>query len=123
MQLHAAALTTLNAVPNEFLPTPTPRELCAAVATFTGYYPRSWHKKEHTDAVRKRFFCLFDSKWLIYVREILGIVYTPYLLWNVLPGKAQQFLDFFVERTERQQKVGHVCAREGTRQINVSEIV
>jgi hypothetical protein len=57
------------------------------------------------------------------LREILGILYTPYLLWYVFPQKAQQFLDFFVERTERQHKVGHVCAREQTSAVNASEIV
>lgn len=119
----ADACNVLSAVPNEFLPTPTPQELCAAVAHFTGYYPRSWQRQEHTDDVRKRFFCLYDSKWLIYLREILGILYTPYLLWYVFPQKAQQFLDFFVERTERQHKVGHVCAREQTSAVNASEIV
>ena len=107
----------------EFLPTWTPRQLCATVAHLTGYYPRSWQRREHTEAVRERFFCLYDSKWLIYLREILGIVYTPYLLWFVFPQKAQQFLDFFVDRTERQHKVGHVCARDHTETINASEIV
>jgi len=113
----------LAAVPNKFLPTPTPDQLCEAVARFTGFYPRSWKRKEHTEAIRDRFFCLYDSKWLIYLREIFGIVYTPYLLWFVFPDKAQQFLDFFVERTERRAKVGHVCARENTETVNASEIV
>lgn len=110
----------LDAVENEFLPTPTPQELCRLVAHFTGYYPRSWKMQEHTEAVRQRFFCLYDSKWIIYLREIAGIIYTPYLLWFVFPEKAQQFLDFFVERTERRHKVGHVCARENTSAINAS---
>lgn len=112
-----------NAVPNEFLPTPTPQELCYAVAHYTHYYPQSWQRKEHTESVRQRFFCLFDAKWLIYLREIFGILYTPYLLWFVFPQKAQKFLDFFVERTERQHKVGHVCAREKTAAVNASESV
>lgn len=101
-----------DSVQNEFLQTPKPVELCQLVAQFTGYYPRSWHGREQTEAVRQRFSCLFDSKWIIYLREIAGIIYTPYLLWFVFPEKAQQFLNFFVERTERQHKVGHVCARE-----------
>ena len=74
----------LDAVENEFLPTPTPQELCKLVAHFTGYYPRSWKTHEHTDAVRQRFFCLYDSKWIIYLREIAGIIYTPYLPCSVL---------------------------------------
>jgi len=100
----------------------SPQELCRLVAQHTGYYPRSWKGAEHTDEVRARFFCLYESKWLIYLREILGILYTPYLLWFVFPDKAQQFLDFFVERTELQRKVGHACARENTDAINVSEM-
>ena len=108
----------LDAVSSEFLPTPTPQELCRLVANYTGYFPRSWKAKEHTEAVRQRFFCLYDSKWIIYLREIAGIIYTPYLLWFVFPDKAQQFLDFFVERTEREHKVGHVCARENTNAVN-----
>ena len=101
---------------------PTPKVLCELMSTFTKYYPYSWRDREHTEKVRDRFFCLFTSKWLSYVREVLGIVYTPYLFWFVFPHKADQFLNFFVERTERHAKVGHVCAREHTANANASEV-
>lgn len=75
----------------------------------THYMPASWRGREHTGAVRDRFARLFEYRWWQCVREMLSILYTPYLLWTVLPARAEALMLFFRDYSVPLDGCGHVC--------------
>jgi len=75
----------------------------------THYMPETWRDREHTGAVRDRFSRLFEFRWLQCVREMLGIVYTPYLLWTFLPQRSEALVRFFRNYSVCLRDCGYVC--------------
>lgn len=77
-------------------------------ARFTHYFPDSWRGIEHTGAVRDRFARLFEHRWSFYVRELLSILYTPFLLLTLLPERSEALLLFFRDYSVRSENCGTV---------------
>lgn len=86
-----------------------PRRHLREVAEHTFYMPRLWIGREHTSGVRRNFFRHFAQRWSEVMREMLGVLFTPYLLWSVLPRRAEALLRFIVDNTIEEPRLGHIC--------------
>lgn len=80
-----------------------------ATAKCTHYMPRAWHGNEQSAVVRDDFFRLFGLRFYLYLRELLSVLFTPYLLFFVLPERATDSLRFLVQNTDYVAGVGYVC--------------
>ena len=104
-----------------------PEELMTEVIQFTHYMPNEWKGQLHsqkvcdgcnillsftdkTTQIHKEFGKLFDMKIMIFVREMLSVVLTPFVLWLSLPQCAPAIVDFFREFTIHVDSLGYVCS-------------
>ncbi|KAI9368740.1 autophagy protein Apg9-domain-containing protein [Aspergillus egyptiacus] len=80
------------------------------VIHFTHYYPSHWKGKLHSDDVRKEFAMWYQMKIIIFLEEILSIVFTPFILWFSLPKCSDRVIDFFREFTVHVDGMGYLCS-------------
>ncbi|KAJ6171747.1 Autophagy-related protein 9 [Penicillium chermesinum] len=77
---------------------------------FTHYFPASWNGRLHSDEVRKEFAVLYQMKVVIFLEEILSMIFTPFVLWFSLPRCSDRLIDFFREFTVHVDGVGYLCS-------------
>lgn len=77
---------------------------------FTHYFPSTWKGRLHSDDVRKEFAVLYQMKIVIFLEEILSMVFTPFVLWFSLPKCSDRLIDFFREFTVHVDGVGYLCS-------------
>ncbi|KAL9051275.1 MAG: hypothetical protein Q9162_006118 [Coniocarpon cinnabarinum] len=80
------------------------------VADYTRFMPSHWRGRLHTEDVRKEFAQLYQMKIIIFLEEILSIVFTPFVLWFSLPDCSPRIVDFFREFTVHVDGLGYVCS-------------
>ena len=80
------------------------------VTEYTHYLPKHWKGRLHTNEVRQEFAGLYRMKLLIFVEELLSIIFAPYLLWVSLPASSDRLVDFFREFTIQVDGMGYVCS-------------
>lgn len=80
------------------------------VIDFTHYKPTHWEGRLHSDDVRKDFATLYQLKLVIFLEEILSMIFTPFVLWFSLPNCSDRIIDFFREFTVHVDGLGYVCS-------------
>lgn len=77
---------------------------------FTHYFPSTWKGRLHSDDVRKEFAALYQVKIVIFLDEILSMIFTPFVLWFSLPKCSDRLIDFFREFTVHVDGMGYLCS-------------
>ncbi|BCS01564.1 autophagy protein ATG9 [Aspergillus luchuensis] len=80
------------------------------VINFTHYFPSHWKGRLHSDDVRKDFAVLYQMKIVIFLEEILSMIFTPFILWFSLPKCSDRLIDFFREFTVHVDGMGYLCS-------------
>lgn len=80
------------------------------VISYTHYNPVHWKKRHHSDEVRREFSSLYQMKIIIFLEEVLSILFTPLVLWFCLPKCSDRIVDFFREFTVHVDGLGYVCS-------------
>ena len=80
------------------------------VIEYTRYLPAQWNGRLHSNEVRKEFAMLYQMKLIIFIEEILSIIFTPFVLWFSLPKCSDRLVDFFREFTVHVDGLGYVCS-------------
>ncbi|KAI9657277.1 MAG: autophagy protein atg9 [Trizodia sp. TS-e1964] len=80
------------------------------VIEFTHYLPAQWRGHLHSNEVKTEFSMLYQMKILIFLEEILSIIFTPFVLWFSLPKCSDDVVDFFREFTIHVDGLGYVCS-------------
>ena len=80
------------------------------VTEYTHYLPNEWRGRLHSDEVRKEFALLYQMKVIIFLEEILSMIFTPFILWFSLPKCSDRLIDFFREFTVHVDGLGYVCS-------------
>lgn len=80
------------------------------VIEYTHYLPSQWRGRLHSDEVRSEFALLYRMKVMVFLEEILGIIFTPFILWFSLPKCSDRLVDFFREFTVHVDGLGYVCS-------------
>ncbi|EEP80625.1 conserved hypothetical protein [Uncinocarpus reesii 1704] len=87
-----------------------PEHALLNVTSYTHYKPAHWQGKLHSDDVRKEFATLYQLKVVIFLEEILSMIFTPFVLWFSLPKCSDRLIDFFREFTVHVDGLGYVCS-------------
>ena len=87
-----------------------PEYALSNVTEYTHYLPSQWRDRLHSDEVRKEFAELYQVKVIIFLEEILSIIFTPFVLWFSLPKCSDRLIDFFREFTIHVDGLGYVCS-------------
>lgn len=87
-----------------------PEMLMTEVIHYTHYMPDEWKGQLHSQKVHKDFGKLFDMKVMIFIRELLSVIITPFVLCFSLPRSAPAIIDFFREFTVHVDSLGYVCS-------------
>ncbi|EAU36557.1 conserved hypothetical protein [Aspergillus terreus NIH2624] len=80
------------------------------VINFTHYCPSHWKGRLHSDDVRTDFAMLYQMKIVIFLEEILSMIFTPFILWFSLPKCSDRLIDFFREFTVHVDGMGYLCS-------------
>ena len=80
------------------------------VTEYTHYLPSHWQGRLHSNEVRAEFALLYQMKIVIFLEEILSIIFTPFILWFSLPKCSDRLVDFFREFTVHVDGLGYVCS-------------
>ena len=80
------------------------------VTEYTHYLPNHWRGRLHTNEVRAEFAMLYQMKVVIFLEELLSILFTPLILWISLPKCSDRLVDFFREFTIHVDGLGYVCS-------------
>ena len=80
------------------------------VIEYVHYLPSHWRGRLHSDEVRTEFALLYQMKVVIFLEEILSIIFTPFILWFSLPNCSDRLIDFFREFTLHVDGLGYVCS-------------
>jgi len=80
------------------------------VIDFTHYRPAHWTGRLHSEEVMKEFSMLYQMKIIIFLEEILSMIFTPFVLWFSLPKCSDRLIDFFREFTVHVDGLGYVCS-------------
>ncbi len=80
------------------------------VTEYTHYLPAEWRDRLHSDEVRKEFSMLYQMKVVIFLEELMSIIFTPFILWFSLPNCSDRLIDFFREFTVHVDGLGYVCS-------------
>lgn len=111
---YLAVLGGVLAITRSFIPDPStsrdPVRLMESVAEHTHYMPSHWKHKLRTRMVREEFGDLYQYQLMLFVRECLSIISTPFVLWFTLPGRAEKIVEFFREFTVHVDGLGYVCS-------------
>lgn len=87
-----------------------PEYALSNVTEYTHYLPVHWRGRLHSDDVRAEFALLYQMKVVIFLEEILSIIFTPFILWFSLPKCSDRLVDFFREFTLHVDGLGYVCS-------------
>lgn len=87
-----------------------PEYALTAVIKFTHYMPDYWKGRLHSDEVRRDFAQLYQMKVVLFLQEVLSIIFTPFVLWFSLPTCSERIIDFFREFTIHVDGLGYVCS-------------
>ncbi|EFQ97423.1 Atg9p [Nannizzia gypsea CBS 118893] len=80
------------------------------VIEYTHYQPSHWQGRLHSDEIKKEFSLLYQMKLVIFLEEILSMIFTPFVLWFSLPKCSDRLIDFFREFTVHVDGLGYVCS-------------
>lgn len=80
------------------------------VIEYTHYFPAHWRGRLHSDEVRREFSGLYQMKIVIFLEELLSLIFTPFILWFSLPKCSDRLVDFFREFTIHVDGLGYVCS-------------
>lgn len=81
-----------------------------SVIQYTRYVPAPWRGRLHSNEVRTEFAALYQMKVIIFLEELLSIIFTPFVLWFSLPKCSDRLVDFFREFTVHVDGLGYVCS-------------
>lgn len=87
-----------------------PETAIRMVIQYTHFMPSEWKDKLHSDDVKKEFMKFYELRVMIFVHEILSIIFTPFILWYSLPDCSEKIVDFFREYTVHVDGIGYVCS-------------
>ncbi|SGY82053.1 BQ5605_C009g05542 [Microbotryum silenes-dioicae] len=87
-----------------------PAETMRELVQHTHYLPNEWKDNLHSSGVHAEFGNLFQMKIVLFVKEILSVIVTPFVLWYTLPRCAGPIVDFFREFTIHVDGLGYVCS-------------
>ncbi|SCZ97968.1 BZ3500_MvSof-1268-A1-R1_Chr3-3g06490 [Microbotryum saponariae] len=87
-----------------------PAETMRELVQHTHYLPNEWKDNLHSSGVHAEFGSLFQMKIALFVKEILSVIVTPFVLWYTLPRCAGPIVDFFREFTIHVDGLGYVCS-------------
>lgn len=80
------------------------------VIEFTHYVPAHWEGRLHTVEVKDEFSQFYQMKVVVFLEEVLSMIFTPFVLWFSLPKCSERIIDFFREFTVHVDGIGYVCS-------------
>eukprot|EP00475_Leptophrys_vorax_P009260 TRINITY_DN16126_c0_g2_i1.p1 TRINITY_DN16126_c0_g2~~TRINITY_DN16126_c0_g2_i1.p1 ORF type:complete len:521 (+),score=120.48 TRINITY_DN16126_c0_g2_i1:292-1854(+) len=89
--------------------TKDPEEVMVELYSKTHYFPDRWKNRCHNHEVLHEFSSLYELRLVIFLREMVSIVLTPFALLFILPNRSAAILDFIQMHTKSIDGIGDVC--------------
>ncbi len=72
------------------------------------YQPNHWVRNYNSHQVKNEFSNLFEYRFVTFLKEILSILYIPYILIFYLPSKAEKIITFFKDYSTNIDGLGYI---------------
>ena len=86
-----------------------PHESMRHLSEHIHYIPDNWERDADKHYIYTKFTTLFVYRIVTLLKEIIGILITPYLLWFKMPKYTEEIIFFFKECTLKDKNLGYVC--------------
>lgn len=86
-----------------------PNVLMEEIAKHTNYIPLDWIDNAHTRKVRDEFLGYFQYKIVVFLLEILSVVFAPLIFMFSLPKSADDVIRFLREMSVEEEGLGTIC--------------
>lgn len=87
-----------------------PEKLLRKACAYTHHLPKEWQDQIHSKNVHGEFAKLFELKVVIFLQEILSVVFTPLILYYSLPKSSSAIIDFVSQSTVKVDQLGYICS-------------
>lgn len=78
------------------------------ISSFTHVNPTFW-KNLDSWSIKQSFENMVPNRIILILQEIICILQTPYIMWNVMPQYTEKLLDFCKEVTYNDNTIGDIC--------------
>jgi len=86
-----------------------PERIMEQLVQHTHYIPKAWRGRTNSMKVLNEFTQLFEYKFVIFLSEMLSVLFAPFILLFSLTESADDIIRFFREFTVHEPGVGDVC--------------
>ncbi|TIB40095.1 hypothetical protein E3P86_00822 [Wallemia ichthyophaga] len=87
-----------------------PERLLRRACAYTHHLPQEWQSQMHSKSIHREFSKLFELKIVIFLQEILSVVFTPLILYYSLPKSSPAIIDFVSQSTVKVDQLGYICS-------------
>lgn len=86
-----------------------PNVLMEEIAKHTNYIPVGWIDNAHSRSVRDEFLSYFQYKIVVFLLEILSVIFAPLIFMFSLPKSSDDIIRFLREMSVEEEGLGTTC--------------
>jgi len=87
----------------------SPQKKMKKLGKLIHYIPNDWVEKANTQKVKTEISRLFEYRFIILGKELIGMLLNPLLMWFNLDSNVEKIVDFMRDYTFKHPQLGNVC--------------
>ena len=87
----------------------SPKKKMSKLSKFIHYIPEDWVENANSENVKTEVSRLFEYRFIILIKELLGMLLNPILMWFNLDKNVDKIVDFMRNSTVKHPDIGCVC--------------
>jgi hypothetical protein len=87
----------------------SPKKKMEKLAKMIQYIPEDWIENASSENVKTEISRLFEYRFTILFKELIGMLLNPILMWFNLDKNIEKIVDFMRNSTLKHPDIGHVC--------------
>ena len=87
----------------------SPKKKMSKLSKFIHYIPEDWVENANSENVKTEVSRLFEYRFIILIKELVGMLLNPILMWFNLDKNVDKIVDFMRNSTHKHPDIGCVC--------------
>lgn len=105
--------TILSVVKNSIFDVRTtfhPNTEMTKVVEYTHFFPKHWRHNVHKYKIYKEFVKMYEYRIFIYFKEIIGVIFTPFILFFHATNYSEKIINFVKKHSVENEDLGYICS-------------